>query len=193
MIVFGGNQMAPFLYDDDKLLEPKWFKYNLMNINMIGTDISCMWPTKEMLQLYDLDSPDFDRAYADYLINNDRAFIGFMLPLTGHYYNHASFVLTDLDSPPVLSMIESVCKLIQYRYGMISKEQYQYYYDLPKKQREISIGCLQRDHMEIKDALKQGFVDKIVERKDMRNTLIDLLKLHQKNNHHAQKTQGYLG
>ena len=44
-------------------------------------------------------------------------------------------------------------------YGMISKEQYQYYYDLPKKQREISIGCLQRDHMEIKDALKQGFVD----------------------------------
>ena len=29
---------------------------------------------------------------------------------------------------------------------------------------------------------KQGFVDKIVERKDMRNTLIDLLKLHQKNN-----------
>ena len=120
MIVFGGNQMAPFLYDDDKLLEPKWFKYNFMNINMIGTDISCMWPTKEMLQLYDLDSPDFDRAYADYLINNDRAFIGFMLPLTGHYYNHASFVLTDLDSPPVLSMIESVCKLIQYRYGMNS-------------------------------------------------------------------------
>lgn len=44
-------------------------------------------------------------------------------------------------------------------YGMISKEQYQYYYDLPKKQREISIGCLQRDHVEIKDALKQGFVD----------------------------------
>lgn len=118
MIVFGGNGMAQYLYDDESLLEPKWFKYNFMNINMIGTDISSMWPTREMVQLYDLDSVEFDRAYADYLINNDKAFISFMMPLVGNYYNHASFVLTDLDSPPVLSMIESICKLIQFRYGM---------------------------------------------------------------------------
>lgn len=44
-------------------------------------------------------------------------------------------------------------------YGIINRSQYDYYYNLPKKQREVSIGYLQRDDSRVKEALKFGFQD----------------------------------
>lgn len=41
--------------------------------------------------------------------------------------------------------------------GLISQEQYEYFYNLPKKDREIQIGCMQRDNQVINQQLKEGF------------------------------------
>lgn len=43
--------------------------------------------------------------------------------------------------------------------GLISYEQYNYYYNLPPDQRKIQIGCLQRDNKEINEGLKKGFAE----------------------------------
>lgn len=41
--------------------------------------------------------------------------------------------------------------------GLITQEQYMYYYNLPGLQRSIEIGLLQRDNKEIKDGLNSNF------------------------------------
>lgn len=41
--------------------------------------------------------------------------------------------------------------------GLISKRQYDYYYNLPKKSREIKIGLLIRDNQAINKGLREGF------------------------------------
>lgn len=48
---------------------------------------------------------------------------------------------------------------ILYSYGYITKNQYEYYYNLPKQKREIVLGLLQRDNNKIKEGLKNGFID----------------------------------
>lgn len=50
--------------------------------------------------------------------------------------------------------------------GIITKRQYDYYYGLPKKVREIQIGCLMKRNATVKEALKSGF-------KEMRQLLFD--------------------
>lgn len=47
---------------------------------------------------------------------------------------------------------------ILYSLGLISKSKYEYYKSLPKQQREISLGLLQRDNKKIRDGLKNGFI-----------------------------------
>lgn len=42
--------------------------------------------------------------------------------------------------------------------GLISKSQYDYYAALPKRQREVEVGILQRDNPSILSGLKRGFV-----------------------------------
>lgn len=41
--------------------------------------------------------------------------------------------------------------------GLITPEQYNYYYNLPGKRRSIEIGLLQRDNQKIKDGLNKNF------------------------------------
>lgn len=41
--------------------------------------------------------------------------------------------------------------------NLITKEQYDYYYTLPKQVRAIQVGLLQRDNLIIKEGLRQGF------------------------------------
>ena len=44
-------------------------------------------------------------------------------------------------------------------YGIINESQFNYYTNLPKIDREISIGLLQRDNIKIAEILKNGFIN----------------------------------
>ena len=55
--------------------------------------------------------------------------------------------------------IEKANISILYSYNAISKEQYDYYYNLPKKEREVSIGLLIRDNPDISSILKSGITE----------------------------------
>lgn len=41
--------------------------------------------------------------------------------------------------------------------GMITQAQYEYYYNLPRMERQIQIGLLQRDNQEVNHAINNGF------------------------------------
>ena len=55
--------------------------------------------------------------------------------------------------------IEKANISILYSYNVISKEQYDYYYNLPKKEREVSIGLLIRNNPDISSILKSGITE----------------------------------
>lgn len=42
--------------------------------------------------------------------------------------------------------------------GVISRKQYEYYANMPKRQREITVGCFLRDHPTVIEELKSGFI-----------------------------------
>lgn len=48
---------------------------------------------------------------------------------------------------------------ILYDKGVLNEDQYNRLYKLPKLQREIEVGLLMRDNTEIKDILKNGFIE----------------------------------
>lgn len=113
MIVFGNNNIVPYLLFDRE----RYFTLNFFNPVNLGTRLSTLWAPQIIFETCPLDSPAFDISYANYILTNDEAFQGFMEILMAMYYNEDVFVLTDLDSPPVVSMCESIIKLIQQRYG----------------------------------------------------------------------------
>lgn len=43
-------------------------------------------------------------------------------------------------------------------YGLITKQQYDYYYHMPKEQREVQVGLLQQKDKELSKALNKGFI-----------------------------------
>mgnify|MGYP003490672789 FL=1 len=45
------------------------------------------------------------------------------------------------------------------RKGAITREKYNYYYNLPKHKREVSIGCLMRDNPSISRAVSEGLME----------------------------------
>jgi hypothetical protein len=113
MIIFGNNNIVPHLLLD----ADRYFVLNFFNPTNLGTRLSNLWAPEIILKTCPLDSVEFDMSYANYILTNDNAFQDFMEILMSMYYNEDVFVLTDLDSPPVVSMCESIIKLIQQRYG----------------------------------------------------------------------------
>ena len=47
---------------------------------------------------------------------------------------------------------------VLYREGAITKQAYDHYYSLPKQERQVAIGLLQRDNKPIADILKSGLI-----------------------------------
>jgi len=113
MIVFGNNNIVPYLLIDRE----RYFVLNFFNPTNLGDRLNTLWAPPIIFQTCPLDSAEFDMAYANYILTNDDAFIDFMEIMMCMYYNEDVFILTDLDSPPVVSMCESILKLIQQRYG----------------------------------------------------------------------------
>lgn len=113
MIIFGNNNIVPYLLVDKE----RYFVLNFFNPTNLGTRLDRLWAPDIILQTCPLESVEFDRSYANYILTNDDAFQDFMEILMSMYYNEDVFILTDLDSPPVVSMCESIIKLIQQRYG----------------------------------------------------------------------------
>ena len=47
---------------------------------------------------------------------------------------------------------------VLFREGAITKQQYEYYYHLPKQERQVAIGLLQRDNRIMAETLKNGLI-----------------------------------
>lgn len=113
MIIFGNNNIVPHLLIDAE----RYFVLNFFNPTNLGTRLNGLWAPEIIFRTCPLDSTAFDTSYANYILTCDEAFQDFMEILMAMYYNEDVFILTDLDSPPVVSMCESIIKLIQQRYG----------------------------------------------------------------------------
>jgi hypothetical protein len=115
MIIFGDNNIVPYLLTDRE----RYFVLNFFNVANLGDRLNHLWAPDIILQTCSLESVAFDMAYANYILTNNEAFQDFMEILMGMYYSDGGdvFVLTDLNSTPVVSMVESIIKLIQQRYG----------------------------------------------------------------------------
>ena len=121
MIVFGGSNLIPFLVMDNSMSSPKWSKYNFMHIAQLGHQVSNMFPPRQMIEYFRgeaMESPEFDKNYAQYLIMENSAFISFMDIILGQYFYNNSFVLYDDRSPMIENLVDSISKLIQCRYGI---------------------------------------------------------------------------
>jgi hypothetical protein len=115
MIIFGDNNIVPYLLGNRE----RYFVLNFFNPTNLGTRISNMFLPQIIRQTCDLESPQFDMAYAKYLLEDNNAFQDFMEILMSMYYNENDnvLILTDLSSSLVTAMCESIIKLIQQRYG----------------------------------------------------------------------------
>lgn len=118
MIIFGGNELIPYLILDNSMPEQKFFKCNFMNLCALGTSVNGIWPINTIFQAAEVGSIEFDRSYYNYLINCNEAFVSFMLIIMGDYFNDGTFVLTDLNNELVYNMVDSIVKIIQIRYGL---------------------------------------------------------------------------
>ena len=124
MIVFGGPKLAPMLQIDAQMSEQKWWVYNFICLTNIGGYVNDMFPPKQMLEFFrnaDMGSPEFDTHYANYIISEEKSFIAFMDIMMGQYYGGNSFVLYDDNSPLVENLVDSICKLIELRYGIVPR------------------------------------------------------------------------
>jgi hypothetical protein len=115
MIIFGNNNIVPHLL----LNGERYFVLNFFNPTNLGTRLDRLWPPNIILQTCELESIAFCNAYTSYLLQNNEAFQDFMEIMMAMYYSDSQdvFVLTDLDSAPVVAMCETIIKLIQQRYG----------------------------------------------------------------------------
>jgi len=114
MIIFGDNNIVPYLLSDRE----RYFVLNFFNTTNLGDRLDKLWVPSIILQATALESREFDMLYANYILTEDGAFTAFMEIMMAMYYNDGDvFILTDLSSPPVVNMCESIIKLIQQRYG----------------------------------------------------------------------------
>ena len=121
MIVFGGNGLIEEMAMDNSMTTPKWAKLNFMNIVQLGENLN-LFPPGQMLQFMNginngIETVEFDRLYAEYLLGDNVAFVNFMKILMAEYFHTQVFVLYDDTNPVIEGLVESIIKLIQARYG----------------------------------------------------------------------------
>ena len=121
MIVFGGNGLIEEMVMDNSMTTPKWAKLNFMNIVQLGENLN-LFPPGQMLQFMNginngIETVEFDRLYAEYLLGDNVAFVNFMKILMAEYFHTQVFVLYDDTNPVIEGLVESIIKLIQARYG----------------------------------------------------------------------------
>ena len=124
MIVFGGPKLVPSLQLDAEMSEQKWWVYNFMCLVNIGRYVNDLFPPKQMLEFFrnsDMGSPEFDKYYTEYILNEDNAFVAFMDIMMGQYYGGNAFVLYDDNSPLIDNLVDSISKLIEFRYGLVPR------------------------------------------------------------------------
>ena len=122
MIVFGGNGLIEEMVMDNSMTSPKWAKLNFMNITQLGENLN-LFPPGQMLQFMNginngIETVEFDRLYAEYLLGDNVAFVNFMKILMADYFHTQVFVLFDDTNPIIEGLVESIIKLIQARYGL---------------------------------------------------------------------------
>lgn len=67
----------------------------------------------------DLNDPNFDFIYADYIMNNDNAFKEMMELVLNVYYGTHAYVLVEEDLNYKYEAAESLIKFLQQRYGIL--------------------------------------------------------------------------
>ena len=116
MIVFGGNGLIEEMVMDNSMTTPKWAKLNFMNIVQLGENLN-LFPPGQMLQFMNginngIETVEFDRLYAEYLLGDNVAFVNFMKILMAEYFHTQVFVLYDDTNPVIEGLVESIIKLI---------------------------------------------------------------------------------
>ena len=99
-----------------------FYEYNLSSPYNIGTSLQALLPNpdyfpEEVLRNYD-ESPDFDRAYCDFIANSRDAFFTFMSLVLPLYDDPEACVIIYYAQGPFRDMVlEFLAKFIQARYG----------------------------------------------------------------------------
>lgn len=120
MIVFGGNNFVQMLYDDYITQSNKWYTLNYFNIIAIGKSINSMFPPKELVDFYlnnIIDKITFDQQFANYIYENNIAFMSLMDIMMGEYGHGNVFVLYDDTNDLIIGLVETIIALIRERYS----------------------------------------------------------------------------
>lgn len=115
MIIFANESVFPVLM----ATPDRYFMLNLFNKIDLGRKLTKLFPPNELLQYAPYDSDQFTEVYQAYVENNQEAFKDFMEIMMAHYYNTDVIVLTDLSSPVIFPIMETIMKIIQKRYGYL--------------------------------------------------------------------------
>lgn len=93
--------------------------YNLNSLVEIGIRLRLM-PPSELESISFRDEKLFDQAYANYIFSDNEIFSRFMGVILSFYYGSDVYILVDDSIDMGEIIIESLMKLIQQRYGIIS-------------------------------------------------------------------------
>lgn len=109
MIVFGTTELL-------MSLPPGSFNniYNLCSPYDVGIRLHHLIPLT-----LNIEDPNFDFIYADYILNNNDAFMEMMNLVLNVYYGTDAYVLADEDNSYKYESFESLLKFLQQRYGLI--------------------------------------------------------------------------
>lgn len=116
MIIFANESVLPVLM----ATPDKYFMLNLFHQVDLGKKLSKLFPPSSIFEYVPYDSDQFPDVYQAYVEKNPDAFKDFMEIMMAYYYNTEVIVLTDLSSPVIYPIMETIVKLIQKRYGYLA-------------------------------------------------------------------------
>ena len=122
MIIF-----TPFYQTKDVLMQVRPDSYNFYEFNLsssveYGVSLSALIPSPEFIPqeviVGSLDTPEFDIAYGNFIMENQLQFLTLMNIILPIYNDPCACIIIYIQNSPIRDIIlESLAKLIQQRYG----------------------------------------------------------------------------
>lgn len=121
------------LVGDIKCLPDNKDKFLILNLSSLAEGFQRVHLVPSVTAAYNNDK-EFDIAYANYIFSNDNVFMEFMKIIYPLYFGHDVFLLVSRNENSHDIITESLCKLIQQRYGynyqlLNNKDDIDYYDD----------------------------------------------------------------
>ena len=121
------------LVGDIRCLPDAIDKFLILNLSSLVEGFQRVYLVPSIIAQYN-NEKEFDIAYADYIFSNDNTFMEFMKIVYGLYCGFDVFLLVSRNENTHDIVTESLCKLIQQRYGynyqlLNNKDDINYYDD----------------------------------------------------------------